>query len=72
MRALLLLIPLAAAVAQPPLPLPRRLPLWSDEFEGPAGSLPDASKWTYDLGRGRNGCPHRRGSAADDQEEDRP
>jgi beta-glucanase (GH16 family) len=23
---------------------------WSDEFNGPAGSAPDSSKWTYDLG----------------------
>jgi beta-glucanase (GH16 family) len=23
---------------------------WSDEFDGPAGAAPDASKWTYDLG----------------------
>ncbi|HEX8765915.1 MAG TPA: glycoside hydrolase family 16 protein [Candidatus Acidoferrum sp.] len=23
---------------------------WSDEFNGPDGSAPDASKWTYDLG----------------------
>lgn len=22
--------------------------VWSDEFEGNAGTLPDASKWTYD------------------------
>src|ERR1017187_5576208 len=24
--------------------------LWSDEFNGPAGSQPDATYWTYDLG----------------------
>src|SRR5260370_32708777 len=24
--------------------------VWSDEFNGKDGSLPDASKWTYDLG----------------------
>jgi beta-glucanase (GH16 family) len=24
--------------------------VWSDEFDGPAKTLPDASKWTYDLG----------------------
>src|SRR5579884_1821791 len=23
---------------------------WSDEFNGPAGQLPDSTKWTYDLG----------------------
>ena len=26
--------------------------VWSDEFNGSAGSLPDATKWTYDLGGG--------------------
>jgi beta-glucanase (GH16 family) len=26
--------------------------VWSDEFDGPAGSQPDAAKWTYDLGAG--------------------
>jgi beta-glucanase (GH16 family) len=25
---------------------------WSDEFDGAAGILPDATKWTYDLGNG--------------------
>jgi beta-glucanase (GH16 family) len=25
---------------------------WSDEFEGPAGQLPEATKWTYDIGGG--------------------
>ena len=25
---------------------------WSDEFDGPDGSLPDPTKWTYDLGGG--------------------
>ncbi|MEZ4986888.1 MAG: glycoside hydrolase family 16 protein [Saprospiraceae bacterium] len=29
--------------------------VWSDDFEGDAGSLPDASKWTYDIGTGDNG-----------------
>ncbi len=24
--------------------------VWSDEFDGTSGTLPDASKWTYDLG----------------------
>jgi len=28
---------------------------WSDEFDGEAGQLIDASKWTYDIGRGDNG-----------------
>jgi beta-glucanase (GH16 family) len=26
--------------------------VWQDEFNGPNGSLPDPSKWTYDLGGG--------------------
>jgi len=26
--------------------------VWSDEFNGPANSLPDSSKWAYDLGGG--------------------
>jgi beta-glucanase (GH16 family) len=25
---------------------------WADEFDGPANALPDAAKWTYDLGGG--------------------
>ena len=25
---------------------------WSDEFDGAAGVLPDATKWTYDIGNG--------------------
>lgn len=29
--------------------------VWSDEFEGDSGTLPDAAKWTYDLGTGQNG-----------------
>jgi beta-glucanase (GH16 family) len=33
----------------PPSPGPMTS-AWSDEFEGAANSLPDASKWTYDLG----------------------
>src|ERR1700758_3427394 len=26
--------------------------VWSDEFDGLAGSLPDSTKWTYDVGGG--------------------
>lgn len=29
--------------------------VWSDEFEGAAGTRPDPAKWTYDLGTGQNG-----------------
>lgn len=28
---------------------------WSDEFNGTAGTSPDASKWTYDIGTGSGG-----------------
>ena len=37
----------------PPLPSPVAsgwILSWSDEFNGPDGSAPDSSKWTYDLG----------------------
>lgn len=29
--------------------------VWEDNFEGTAGTSPDASKWTYDIGTGTNG-----------------
>jgi beta-glucanase (GH16 family) len=32
--------------------------VWSDEFNGAAGALPDATKWTYDLGN-NNGWGNR-------------
>ena len=36
-----------------PTPAPTPAPAsWSDEFDGPANSAPDPSKWTYDLGGG--------------------
>jgi len=28
---------------------------WSDNFDGDSGTIPDASKWTFDLGNGTNG-----------------
>ncbi len=31
---------------------------WADEFDGPANTLPDSSKWTYDLGN-NNGWGNR-------------
>ncbi len=31
--------------------------VWSDEFNSSAGTYPDASKWTYDLGNGGFGNP---------------
>ena len=29
--------------------------VWSDEFDGPAGTLPADERWTYDIGTGDNG-----------------
>lgn len=29
--------------------------VWHDEFDGKAGSPPNSTKWTYDIGRGPNG-----------------
>src|SRR5713226_973561 len=37
------------AVLQPP-PAKGWTLVWSDEFNGPDGSAPDSSKWTYDTG----------------------
>ncbi len=28
---------------------------WSDDFDGPAGELPNSANWTYDLGTGQDG-----------------
>jgi len=37
----------------PPIPSSTGFTLsWSDEFNGADGSLPDSTKWTYDLGGG--------------------
>ncbi|MEU3224350.1 discoidin domain-containing protein [Streptomyces sp. NPDC006976] len=38
-------------------PAPRNPPqlVWSDEFNGPAGTKPDTGKWTQDPGNGQNG-----------------
>lgn len=33
---------------------PREL-VWSDEFDGAAGTPPEASRWTYDIGTGQDG-----------------
>lgn len=44
----------ATPVTQPtPTPNPDTWPLvWSDEFDGPAGTAPDPATWGYDLGDG--------------------
>lgn len=44
--SLCILVVGAAASAQ----LPAQKPAWSDEFDGPAGSAPESSKWVHDLG----------------------
>ena len=41
------------ALVTPPAPGPHQWTLtWSDEFNGPDGSAPDATKWNYDQGGG--------------------
>jgi beta-glucanase (GH16 family) len=53
---LVLLIAAATAGAQSPAPSPPQWKLvWSDEFDGPANTAPDASKWFYDLGHDGEG-----------------
>ena len=39
-----------AAAATPAHPASAERLLWSDEFEGAAGSIPDPARWTYDTG----------------------
>lgn len=41
--------------AAPPAPNDPPQLVWSDEFDGPAGSKPDTAKWFQDTGRGENG-----------------
>lgn len=43
---------LITIVAAPAQSAPQWKLLWADEFNGPANTLPDDSKWTYDLGAG--------------------
>jgi beta-glucanase (GH16 family) len=46
-------VPLIVFSANPQAASPPKYTLvWQDEFNGPNGSLPDPSKWTYDLGGG--------------------
>ncbi|MCK2215013.1 family 16 glycosylhydrolase [Actinomadura sp. ATCC 31491] len=46
---LALLVPLAGAASAAPAPGPL---VWSDEFDGAAGSAVDAAKWRFDIGGG--------------------
>ncbi len=48
---------LAFAGAAHPLHAQNWTLVWSDEFNAAAGTYPDASKWTYDLGNGGFGNP---------------
>jgi beta-glucanase (GH16 family) len=53
---LTVLIAAVAASPQSPAPSPAAWKLiWSDDFNGPANSAPDASKWVHDLGHGGDG-----------------
>jgi beta-glucanase (GH16 family) len=58
MRGIPLIVLLTAAAASPQSPAHSRAAWklsWSDEFNGPANSPPDASKWVYDIGHGGDG-----------------
>jgi beta-glucanase (GH16 family) len=44
--------PVAAAGVSPPTGMSL---IWADEFDGPAGTPPDPSRWTHDLGDGGRG-----------------
>ena len=46
------LLAAASAPAQPAPPQTSWQLVWSDEFNGPAGSQPDPKNWNYDLGGG--------------------
>ncbi len=41
-----------SAPAQAPAPQPHFVLVWSEEFDGPEGSLPDPAKWTMETGGG--------------------
>ena len=50
--AWLLLRPIFTPTPPPPPPPPPAPTAWVDDFNGPAGSLPDPAVWGYDLGGG--------------------
>lgn len=45
----------ASEPALPPAPTGPFQLVWADEFEGPAGTSPSSSHWTFDVGTGTNG-----------------
>jgi beta-glucanase (GH16 family) len=47
------------AGAEASSPYPGYVLAWSDEFDGPDGSAPDPTKWTYDIGGGGWGNQER-------------
>jgi beta-glucanase (GH16 family) len=51
MRAWLILLLAGMASGQDAAPIHPWYLVWSDEFDGPANSAPDRTKWTYDLGQ---------------------
>ena len=42
--------PTSTSTAAPPVPMSSSTPVWSDEFDGPAGASFDRTKWTADTG----------------------
>jgi beta-glucanase (GH16 family) len=49
-------VPAPAAASVPVSPSGWNL-VWSDDFDGPAGSRPDSANWLYDIGHCYPGCP---------------
>jgi len=48
--ALAVLLVVAACSDDETAPEPQYVMIWQDEFEGPAGQLPDAAHWRFDVG----------------------
>jgi beta-glucanase (GH16 family) len=46
--------PVAAPTASSPAPSNTWTLVWSDEFDGSAGTVPDSKNWNYDLGNAEN------------------
>jgi beta-glucanase (GH16 family) len=61
------LIPMAAADSADVVAAPAATPVWSDDFEGPAGTAPDKNKWTPEIGNSPWGNdPEQRGWGNDE------
>ena len=52
LAAVTMLLPSGAATAAAPPTPGGWSPVWIEDFNGPAGSLPDSGRWNFDLGGG--------------------